>query len=257
LSWGFHTIDEEVLEELLSFFIKELKLPTNYSTYINYKIIVTVNLFRYRQNYTMPIEKDMVNIDLRKSISKLRSIEQALAINLDKQAVHQLFYNFIHTNYSKDYQTLASKMKTNKSLHFNVSWLDESLEKLSKKHQLPLTNKEEVLVRITNATYCEKFTPQSGYLLYNRINTDVRRFHQNFPSFSNDVVDIITQFRDASDQALTKYTMDYLFFTLYTGWHNLTFELQNKWKKIKVLIISDLSQGHAVIMKNIFGWRNL
>lgn len=249
--WGFQTIDEEAIEILLHVFIDILKLPLDYSSYITYKNIVTVNLFRYRQNYKMPLEQDLISFKLEKHQHELSAIEKSLDIALDTEAFNQLFYNFIHTDFVIDYKALTSKIKDDKDLDKNVKWLSAALDELSKAHDLPLPNKEDILVKMMNATYCEKFTPQSGYLLYNRIKLDVRRFKENFPKFSKDVSEVITHFNKIAKQPSTKYTMDYLFFSFSVEWKNLSSALYNKLGKIKILLISDLSQGHANTLKNI------
>lgn len=248
-NWEFHAINEEQLDILLQSFIQAFKLPVTYSSYMTYKNIVAVNLFRYRQTHKIPIKEEKTKINLKKHLYHLTSLERTLGITLNSETIGQLFYNFIYMNYAQNYQTLSSKMKTDKTLAQNINWLGNSLDELSEKYNILLPNKNDLIVSISNASHCERFTPRSGYLLYDHVRADAQRFKENLPNFSKDALNILTQFRKTVDQPLTKYTMDFLFYIFCLEWRDLIFTLQNIRNKVKVLIISDYSLAHAALLK--------
>jgi len=245
-NWNLHAIDEEELDVALRSFIEVFNLPVNYSSYMVYKNILMVNFLRYRQDNKIAIEEEIEQIN----ISKLPTT--ILGLTLNSEAISQLFYNFLHTNYAKDYDDLIAKKNTDNVLYKNMAWIEHSLEELAAKYNIPIPNKNELVLSIYNASYCERYTPRAGCLLYNYVHTEIRRFQKSFPDFLHDALDMLTQFRNTMELPVTQYTMDYLLYTFCVEWQELIFQLQNIFGKMTVLLISDRSPAHATFLKQIF-----
>lgn len=249
-NWNLDAIDEEELDVALRSFIEVFNLPFNYSSYMVYKNILMVNFLRYRQDNKMPIEEKNDLINSKPNFSALP--ETILGLTLNSEAISQLFYNFIHTNYAKDYADLVVKIKTNNILTENMTWIENSLDELAAKYNIPIPNKNELILSIYNASYCERYTPRAGCLLYNYVHTEIHRFKKSFPDFLHDALDMLTQFRNTMELPVTQYTMDYLLYTFCVEWQELIFQLQNIFGKMTVLLISDRSPAHATFLKQIF-----
>lgn len=259
LEWPFPSIDESALDDLLNLFIKISDKSINFAYYANFKLIVTVNLFRYRANNLMNMSQSQTNLneiipDLTLYQDRFQSIEERLGIKLNLEAALELFSNFVRYDYSLSYDRLMKKAKNDTNLNKSITFLSNLMDKLSSNHHIELTNKEEIIWQVSNAAWGEGYESKSRYILYNRNQRSVTRLAAHFPDFFHDMSEGLSEYRGLIDKPLTPFTMDFIIYTFCTYWWKLIPSLQNKWHKVKLIIVSDINNGHANLMKDIIDY---
>lgn len=255
-NWPLPLIEGEsfdiLLQELLS--ISGIKL--NFSEYSHLKLITTVNFFRYKNNNLLEINSSdqsfMNNFNLLPEHTViLQPLEEKLDTKINKEAILQIFYNYINDDYSITYEDLIEKTKINEELEVSVTYLSEFIDLISKEFHLPVKSKEDILLNVTNAAYNERSKPYNQYILYNRMSLSVERFFKNFPSFSQKVGNGLKRYTELISVPLRDNSLSNLYIEFIYAWEGIIYELQRKWPQLKILVISDISYGHADTIKDI------
>lgn len=254
-AWPFHNIDEKALDELLIFFIEFSNVNMNYAYYRNFKIVTAVNLSRIQQNNLIKFDEKDSNLseivtDSDKLFSILQPTFQKLNLDLTLDNILQIFNNYVRKDFALNYERLMINTKKDTKLLKSVHYIDQFLDHTAEKFNLDIPNKEELIWHISYAAHNEGFEPHSGYILYNRNRMTIENFQSNFPLFFEHIEQGIQAYRQMIDKPLTKFSINHLIFQMFICWDTLLPQLQVKWKKIKVLLISDVNNGHGNLIKD-------
>lgn len=256
LGWPFPSIDEDIIDDFLLLIIEMTGMEATHSYYNAFKLISLINLFRYKNGHLL----DRQQIQLDFSIFKddfaqykeaFRPMEEKIGIIINEEAIIQIFYNFMRYDYSINYQKMMEKTETDTHLQETVSYLSDLIDQLAHDHQLPLPNKEEIILHTTNAAYAEGYGTRSRHILYSQNNSSIMEMQRMFPAFFQDMTAGLGVFRSLNNLPSTEYTMNFLIYTFITYWQNLLPALMDKWPKISAVIISDVNTGHAELMKEV------
>lgn len=255
LEWPFSNIKEEALDQLLNFFVEFTGVHMNYAYYRNFKLVAAVNITRMLNGYFVNFDKEETNfteiISDEKALKEaLNPITQQLNFETSFDTILQVFNNYVRKDFALNYDRLIENAKKDKELLASVQYLKNVLKSASDKFEIPLSNGPELIWHISNAAYNEGFESHSGYILYNRNKDTLKAFQENFPDFYLYILEGLTNYRQMVDRPLTQFSIAHLVFQLFVCWENLLPELQNKWEKIKALLISDINNGHGNLIKD-------
>lgn len=255
LAYPFETIDEEALDYFLNFFIDLTEIPVDFAFYNIFKLTTSVNLIRYRQNHLVDTDEIQINFDeiiphLEVYMDEFKRVEKKLQVQISTELIHQIFTPYVHEGFSLNVDRFYVKVAENEELAENVAFLDQILTDLSKENGIPLRNKERVIFALNNAAHLEYQEPQSGYILYNKnkyFSEDVRSY---FPRFYHDLYEEMKTYREFLGKPATEEGIHFFIYTVFNFWEDLIPELQNKFKKVHVVILSDRHATHAHMLKD-------
>lgn len=255
LEWPYKTENSEALDNLLYFFIEYTQTPIDFAYYNLFKMITIVNLVRYINKHFVRTNKGSFNFseimpDLREHSEAFKYFEQSLNLKVNNKFIHQVFTPFIHEGYSLTKERLDEKIATNKKIADEVHFLSQMLETLAQDHDLPLTNKDEIIFGVQNAAYFEEYDPRAGYILYNRNRHFTEVIQEDFPEFHKDLVEGVKAYRKVVGLNQSDVGIHYLSYVLFTYWNKLTLELRKKLEKINILIISNRHVSHSNMLKD-------
>ncbi|AEB30178.1 M protein trans-acting positive regulator [Carnobacterium sp. 17-4] len=255
LEWPYKTIHENSLDKLLIFFTDFVPLPIDFSHYNDFKLVTVVNLIRYQNNHYVDTDNFEINFDeiipdLSIYADIFQSFEDSLGVKFNNDLINQLFTPFVQEGFSLSYERLIEKTRENKTMAAEVSLLIKLLDKLSTDNDIPLVNKERVILEMQNTTHLEYQKPQSGHILYNNNKYFSEAIRYKFPVFYNDLYEGMIAYRKLQDKPITEDGIDFFICSLFTYWKNLVPELHKKFDKIKVLVISNHHILHADMLKD-------
>lgn len=255
LDWPYKTANDDALDNLLYFFIEFMKSPTDFAHYNIFKLLSVVNLVRYKNGHFVNTKKLNINFsdiipDLNKHAESFKYFEDTLKMKVNNEFINQVFTPFVQEGYSVSYNRLMKKTKSNKEILHKVNYLSQLLDTLSKENDLPLPNKGEVIFGVQNATYFEPYDPRLGYVLYNRNQHFVEVIKKEFPTFYKQLYQEIIEYRKFVGLPINEKGINYLFYVLFTYWDKLFLELRKKFKKVKILIISNRHTSHSSMIKD-------
>ena len=255
LDWPYDNVDENAIDNLLYFFIDYIDYPIEFAYFGLFKLTTFVNFIRFKNEHyidTTDIKMNFKEVihQFNKEVDAFKFFEKTFKIKIDDFLIQQVFTPYISENYSLTYDRLLNKLPYNKKLKKAYLCLVEILETLSTKNNLPLINKEEVILDLMNAAHMEKQDPRSGYILYDRNEHFVQMIQNHFPHFYEQLNEHLKNYRKHLRLDRSTTGLNFMIYILFTRWDKLVLELRKKFKPIKILIISNRHASHALMIKD-------
>lgn len=102
-----------------------------------------------------------------------------------------------------------------------------------------------------NSVYLINFDPRSNYILYSSNDFFIKKIEERFPAFSQDIKLFIQEYLDLIGLDYDQNNINYLFYVLFIQWDQLYLHLENRFKEIKVVILSDSDISHSKMIKDM------
>jgi predicted DNA-binding protein YlxM (UPF0122 family) len=255
LDWWYKTIDEETLDKFLDFFIEFTQIPADFAFYNIFKLVTIVNLIRYKNKHLVETNGITINFDeiipeLGAYAKAFEEFEEKLDVKMSKELIHQIFTPYVQEGFSLNKERLFKKAAENKALAKTIELLSQELTKISEESAIPLYNKDEIIFALNNVAHLEYQEPQSGYILYNRNKYFAEEIKNNFPHFHSLLYEGMKKYRTFIKKPMTEDGINFFIYITFIFWENLVPELGKKFKKIRVLIISDRHVLHGHMLKD-------
>lgn len=255
LNWSYDLIDEESLDDFLQFFIEFTEISADFAFYHIFKSVSCVNLIRYKNQHFVDTDEISINFDeiipnLDVYADVFRDFEEKVDVKITTEFIHQVFTPYVQDGFSLNPDRLKIKAANDKKVNAIVKFLDQSLSRLSKENGLPLHNKEELIFSLYNASHLEYQEPQSGYILYDKNQYFVDEIKNNFPKFYEHLYHEMKKFRAYIGKPVNRMGINFYVYTLFSFWENLVPELQRKYRKIELLVISNQHKTHGYMIKD-------
>lgn len=254
--WPFTTIDEKALTDLLKITLNYIKLNVGHANFINFKFLTAVSLSRLRNNYRIDLTLEQTNLhellihpfDITPEF--YATIKQ-LNIHITEDVLLQLFTLYIRQDFSLTYEGFLNKSQYNHELKRSIEALDQLLEELSITYNIPLVNKEEIILTVQNTTYNEGYLPHTAYILYNPNEELMMEIEKFSPEFIYDLTVKVQHYRQLVSKPIGHFTIEHLVYQICVRWKHLLIELNNRWSTIRALIVSDLCDGRLELVKDL------
>lgn len=252
--WPFANIDEKALDELLTYVFKQMKLTPDFASFSHFKLKAAINLLRYRSKNL--VEENNLNQHCLKIVTdnptnctELLTIQARLGLILTKSAFTQLFPCVFKEHYAFSYSQLEDFAKNNKRLSDSITFLSNLIEGFTIQSEFSEHQKRELILKVTNAVF-EMDHSISNHIIYDRNQRTLENISKYYPDFFRHVSESIKHYQELIALPLDQETNQLLVGIFSEYWQNLVPFLQDKWKQVNVCIISDLSVGHANLVKD-------
>lgn len=161
-----------------------------------------------------------------------------------------MFSPFVNKGFLFSYDQFENMSDENKTIINSIYFLDDFLDRISKKNDISLTNKKEVIFELHNASYIANYDPRAGFILYNRNQSFVETIRQYYPDFLKQVEKNLKEYRTVAGLSISERDINYLTYILITEWDNLLLELVKHSQKAHVLIISNRNKAHSYMLQD-------
>lgn len=248
-------IQVDKIDHFLSYLINLPKLNLDFAYYNQLKTMVFINLLRYNRGYRVKVDYSKVNFqDLTSDLNVYRDAIEYFEKNFQMKAnldlMTQIFMPFAHERYSINYDTLLLKASRKTTIQKEVTYIETLLNELSVKHNIPIRNVENIVYHTHNSAFYEEFDPKAGFILYNRNAHFMGLIKEEFPRFYEDLYEAVKKYRKVARLKYTPDGMNYFMYVIFSHWDCLLIELRKKYKKVKILIISNRDVSHAKMLKD-------
>jgi hypothetical protein len=255
LHWPFKTVDEEAVDQLLNFFIDITQIPADFAFYNVFKTVTVTNLIRYKNGHEVDTEDIAINFDeiiphLEDYAENFKQFEEALQLNIDSDLIHQLFTPYVQEEFSLSVERMFEKAEINQKLANEITLLEDILTNIATANEIPVVNKEFLILALINSAHLEYQEPQSGYILYNRNKYFAEAIQAEFPKFYQLLYEGMKTYRQFLRKPMTEDGINFFIYTLFTFWPNLVPALRKKFADIQVIIISNRHSTHARMLKD-------
>lgn len=251
--------DNELIDNLLHYALHHTNYQIDFAFYGILKVIATVNYIRFKNKHRIKINSSKINLERivnDPSILNASSeyFEKIIGSKITYQLITQLFKPFVEIGYSLNYESLMDKVNSDHRIAKEVNYLEEFLDELAADHNLPIPNKEQLILGIQNARHMEKSDPRMGYILYDRNKSFALDIETKFPNFYNQLCQGLKKYRKLCSLPDTDDGLNYLLYITYSYWESLTLNLRKKYSKIKVLIVSNRHTAHSHMLRDFISY---
>lgn len=256
--WAFPDIDEKALEEFVIYFFKNSGFPMSFSIFNTVKVFTAVNIERIKDNNSNENDAFLKNkIDLLYSnysqlpdfSEKISYFEDKLGLSLHKENLEQLFIFFIQENFFFSFEEFIEDSTINKYTKSSLDFLNTSLEELTNKYSINISNKPSLVLNIHNTAHLDKKEMFYNYILFDKKKETLSNLENIHPEFYNDVEALLNEYLKVIRNK-NNTLRNHLIYTLYIHWLDLFNQLSNLKRTLKVLIISSFDTEHAVLIKD-------
>lgn len=253
--WPFEEFNEEIIDDFLIIFVQFTNNPSSYASLTTLKNIFTINLIRYKNGHfidTSFLDNKTYNIknNLKQFKDTFSKLEKNTGIEITDNFINQMFYAYLQDNFFLTYDKFTQKAEIDKNIAEQLIFLEDFLDRISSTYDIPLTNKEKLIITMHNSVYLEYQEPRSGYILYNQHGHFVKMIEKEFPSFYADLYDGVSEYRNLVNALDTEKGKYFLIYTIFIHWEKLIPNLRNKYRKIPTLVISDRHISHADMLED-------
>lgn len=251
--------DNELIDNLIQFAIFHTNYQIDFAFYGIVQIISTINYIRFKNKHHTKISRSKINLErLMLDPSTLNAsdeyFEKEIGSPINYQLITQLFKPFVEIGYSLNYESLMDKVNSDHRIAKEVNYLEEFLDELARDYNLPIPNKEEMILGIQNARHMERSDPRMGYILYDRNKLFALDIESNFPNFYKQLCEGLKRYRKICSLPDTEDGLNYLIYITYSYWGELTLNLRKRFKKIKVLVVSNRHTAHSYMLSNFISY---
>jgi len=256
----YKKIDLTAMDHLLYFIIEYLSYPIDFASFQLLKITSFVNLIRFSHGHsinTMNIKINNLDWILKSSypIENIHHFEQTFHLKMEPFLINQMLIPFTETDYFLTYGQLINTTEHDAQLKKEVDYLNQLLDNLALQTDIILMNKPELLLSLLNSNPLRNQDPRSGYILYNRNHYFVKSIEDYFPDFLKKMQASLNEFRQFLKVPFSTRHMNYMIYILFTNWENLIPQLEDKFNKIKVLILSNRNTAHSQMIKDFIEFK--
>lgn len=255
LDWPYKNDEFVALDHLLLFITELYHQNIDFAYYYIFKLITLVNYYRYKNNNYIEdngykVTLDHVFPDEHSYNEATHYFEESLRLKLTDDLVFQLFSPYARKDYFLSFEELIESTKSDADLYKEVHFLDEMMTSLSEDNQIPIPNKEEIILGLHNSAKTGNFDPRSGYVLYDRNKHFVDTIKNDFPVFYQQTYQGILEYKKLIGIPISENGLNYLIYIIFAHWHKLIIELRKKIFKTRILIISNRNVSHSLMLKD-------
>lgn len=169
-------------------------------------------------------------------------------IELTEAVAYSLFGVFIHTKFAFNYEHLEELIASDNAVKISVEKNQQLLDTLSNKLEIPIENKEHILINIYNTIVLSSNLSSENYILYNSHQSLVHRITNQHPYFTDILNETLKKIFGSS--GYNKNRRDTLTYMLLTHWRKLAIHLQQGTPTVNVGILLDTDIEHMELIKD-------
>ena len=256
--WPYPTIDRKTFENFLIISAKFIHTKLNFPDFERVKHWIAVSLIRTQKGHYVEIRKNNLTQyipDLKKFRFILKPLENKMNISFEPQFIEQVFAVFLNNSYAFSYEKLIKETETDVEMKKSIDLLSNLLTTLSKQVEIPIPNKEHLLLDLYNlsklVTRHNNHMRKVTHILFDQKDFFVRSLEEDIPDFIRLAKKQINHYQKKMNLIFSDHSKVELLYTLIIHWDNLLIELHRQRKKAKILIISNYDLEHAKMIRNL------
>ncbi|WP_435029521.1 helix-turn-helix domain-containing protein [Levyella massiliensis] len=256
--WPFPAVSKKELSRFLN-----ETLPMEYGKkflhyYECFHIQLAVTLQRFSQGFRLPDENLMQNTraqQMAKAINAkgIRSSFSFFPVEKEDDDVRfcqELLAPFVSDRDAESFEVLLD-LTTRDPLANNLFlYINKLIAYLCQEFPVELDNESALILALYNALMGTFGKTVSRSFLYSPYRIYQESIRVKFPGVCNQILRIIRAQNELFDLSVDPDFLGYLFYVIWSTWENLSNQLIQKPRKIKVLVISKFSSFHALSLRS-------
>ena len=246
--------DVELMDEVMQEFMDcypFLQTPARQTySYVNkFRTMLFINFIRIRRGHLLPSQSQN---DQKHGFTFSEELTQKLFqhyhTEITSKSIYRLFYIFFNDKYAWSMTDLNQKCSLNPKInHLRVA-IENTLNSIVEKENLILSNKEELMLYLYNAT---TYIWGPAKILYNPNEEFFINLNNYYEGFTQRVKEIVSRYFLNSDLPIyvDDSVINRLLFMVVTSWDSLSDQLEQKSPTIKTGLFFNTSYEHCNFLK--------
>lgn len=257
--WPFEgMVDEKELERFILLFIEQLPLLIDFAYFRNMKIIIAINIMRYKQGHRvkhLSISRDEFLNETLRANNGLQHYSRVFGTTMDLDFLREIYSDFATDEIAFSSEELVEKAQENRMVNKSYFGLLNMVNKLARQYNLKISNKDIVITNLNNSVFLAEKELFSNYLIYDRKINFLHSIEEEFPDFYESVQTQMREFLNDVFSINDSQFLNTMVLTLLTNWYNLIPQLLNRRRKVSVLIMSNSDFLHAYMIRDILAYK--
>lgn len=257
--WPFEKINENIIESLIKCLCAHFNIALSFPLLRALKLTTTVNLLRTIHGHSVILDIDFTKADhyyhslcMNFQFKKIQTLFlEEFHMELNEILLFQLFTPYLKKGHYIEIEEWEADKNFNITSATSYNFLSESLNKLSHDFNIPLINKEQLMLKLHNAITLEGLETRSIFLMSNRKQHFCKLIQKNYPLFFNALQKEINAYRIEMGLVKNSQMINHLLYLVFVNWNDLIHYLHESLPKLNALILSDFDHEHAIFTKNI------
>lgn len=251
----------EVSKRELSLFLDQalpMKYGKNFLHYYEcFHIQLAVTLQRFSQGFRLPEENLVQNeraLHLAEEIASndLRSSFSFFPVEGedDVRFFQELLSPFVSDRDAESFEVLLNLTTRDPLANTLFIYINKLIAYLCQEFPVELDNESALILALYNALIGTFGKTISRSFLYSPYRIYQESIRVKFPGVCNQILRIIRAQNELFDLPVDPDFLGYLFYVIWSTWENLSNQLVQKPRKIKILVISKFSSFHALSLRS-------
>ncbi|MGX7131815.1 helix-turn-helix domain-containing protein [Enterococcus songbeiensis] len=243
-------IMDRIMQEFIDFYPSLKTSARQTYSYVNrFRTMLFINFIRIRRGHLLPSQS---HNDLKHGFSFSQDLTQKICqhyhIDLTPKTLYRLFYIFFNEKYAWSMTDLNDKCTSNKGVQSLRSAIAKTLDTIIDSEDLILSNKEELILYLYNATTYIWGPAKILYNLDEEFFIDLNNYYDGFTQRIRPMV--ICHFLNKNlpifidDSVISR-----LLFMIVTSWNSLSDQLEKKCPTIRTGLFFNTSYEHCNFLK--------
>ncbi|EUJ47582.1 helix-turn-helix domain-containing protein [Paenilisteria rocourtiae] len=247
----FPKIQVGALDKILTWVAKTNEQRLDFCELNRLRLWIMVILTRVRNGHIQAKDAKFpegIDTSLLKNKVLTGLFKSVFKIELTEQVAYSLFGIFINTKFAFNYEHLEKLVASDDAVKVSVEKNSQLLDTLSNRLDIPIENKEHILINIYNTVALSTNLSSENYILYNSNQALVNRITNQHPYFTDILNEALKKIFGTT--GYNTHRRDTLTYILLTHWRNLAIHLQQGTPTVSVGILLDTDIEHMELIKD-------
>ncbi|KXY38627.1 hypothetical protein AT268_15020 [Bacillus cereus] len=246
----------QVLDQLFLYVTKKNQIQLNFPDLIRIRYWTMVNVIRLQHRHMKTISEDFSNpldVSVFENSPFCQLFQDTFSLDFNHETVYQLFSVFFNHQYAFTYEQLEMmvQQKSNDAWKI-VPKISNLLHRLSDKLQVPLQNKQKIILELYNL---QTMNYGRSFILHNKRRFFSEHHSHEFSYFVLLLKEELTHFHFHEQFKWDAHIFTETLYILIIHWTNLLQALKQKVPVLYVGIFCDSDMEHTLFIRNIMQYQ--
>lgn len=253
--WPFEDIvSEKLMDDLVESLIDLIGIDVDFSFLRYVKYVGIIGLLRYKNNYFLNEDVETGKYEIIDEAARtfdLTALEDALDIKITEETLSETFAVFLQANVPFTNEDFIRKANQSPVITHSYFRLLEMINALSKKYELPIPNRDDMIIGVHNTLFLGRSELYTNFILNDKKRKFVQAAEELYPDFYEDLYHYMTDYVVDIYERNDKILLNHMVYTFMTHWDDLFVSLKAQQKKASVLLVSSNDIKHAMMMRPV------
>ena len=257
LDWPFSHVQEEDMENFVSFFLKLAKFPAKYQNLYQIKTQAAINIHRINTgNYVQLSAECSCKFPLYDQLPKfehqLQAFSQKIGVELTPETLDQIFSPFAELSLFFTINDFLAARPLCEQVDHSYHAARDILDNLTRKFGVQFSNTDALIWNLHNTALLERKEINSESIISRNKSYTLSKIKKIFPKFYEATVIEMMRYKTSIGQKEKSRNVVHLVYTFFTHAEGIIDQLFEAKKKVRVLVLSEYDFAHPHFLISLY-----